>query len=87
MNLMSLFIIKPMAKNYTSQYSEIDAKRKRLMTSFALLLPAYYIIKNRNIIYRATEVNRIFFLKETLMRSFLGACVGFGISLMYYGGD
>lgn len=51
------------------------------------MFPAYYIVKNRNTIYRATEINRIFFIKEALMRSFLGVFLGFGISLAYYGGD
>lgn len=57
------------------------------MTTFAVLFPTYYVLKHRNTIYRATEINKFFYLKEVLMRSFLGACFGFGVSLYMYGGD
>jgi len=57
------------------------------MYTIAMSLPGYYLLKHRNDIYRASKINRVFYAKETLMRSFIGLCLGFGISLYFYGGS
>lgn len=65
----------------------VDLKRKAVMYSGAMLPSLYYVLKNRNIIYRSSELLRFFHLKEILMRSFLGFMFGFGLSIYLYGGE
>ena len=56
------------------------------MYSVALSFPGYYLLKHRTAVYKASYVNKLFFVKEALMRTFLGLCLGFGVSLCFYGG-
>jgi hypothetical protein len=57
------------------------------MYSVGLSFPFYYLLKHRTDIYRASKINRLFFVKEALIRTFLGLCLGFGISLYIYGAN
>jgi hypothetical protein len=48
-------------------------------------MPSWYLIKNRNIMYKSTKLVREFHLKEMVARSFLGFFVGVGLSVAFYG--
>ena len=60
-------------------------KRKVIITTFTLGFPGYYLMKNRNEIYKGTQILKEFYLKELIARSFLGLVVGFGIATYFYG--
>lgn len=64
---------------------EVMLKRKLCIGGFTVGLPLYYVIKNRNNIYRGSKIVREFYLKELFARSVLGFFVGVGASIYFYG--
>ena len=60
-------------------------KRRLCIGATTLSLPLYYLLKNRNAIYKGSKLLREFYFKELLVRSILGFALGVGLSLYLYG--
>lgn len=50
-----------------------------------MALPTQYIVSRRNEIYKSSKIMREFYIKEAFMRTFVGAIVGLGASIVFYG--
>lgn len=48
-------------------------------------MPTWYLVKNRNVIYKATKIVREFHFKEVFARSILGFFVGGIAAMAMYG--
>lgn len=68
-----------------STTSDNSIKRKFIISSFTVGLPLFHLIKNRNTIYRASNLMKEFYLKEFLARSVFGFFLGFTIATYLYG--
>jgi hypothetical protein len=66
---------------------KLQLKRKLCISTFTIGLPAYYLIKNRNNIYKASKLVREFYFKDIIARSFFGFIIGVGASIYLYGPD
>ena len=64
---------------------KIMFKRKLCIGACTAGLPLFYMVKNRNNIYKSTQIMREFYLKELVARSVLGFFVGVGVSIYFYG--
>lgn len=60
-------------------------KRRYCVTALTMGMPAWYLIKNRNVIYKSNKLMREFHYKEVFARSILGFFVGVGASVAFYG--
>lgn len=60
-------------------------KRRLCIGGCTVGLPLFYVLKNRNNIYRSTKIMREFYLKELVARSVLGFFMGIGVSIYFYG--
>ena len=61
------------------------AKRRMCIGSFTVATPLYYLVKNRNNIFKATKIVREFYFKEVIARTFMGFFLGVGASIYFYG--
>ncbi len=55
------------------------------MWTTTVAFPAYYLLKNRNNIYKGSKIVKEFYLKEVLARTTLGFFVGIVLSVYLYG--
>ena len=60
-------------------------KRKLSIGACTLAMPLYFIVKNRNTIYKGSKLVREFYIKELIARSFMGFFLGIGVSIFFYG--
>ena len=60
-------------------------KRKLCIGAFALGLPLYFVLKNRNAIYKGTKLVREFYVKELVARALMGSLLGVAVSIYIYG--
>ncbi len=69
----------------TQDPTKLAFKRKVCIATSTAALPTYYLIKNRNTIYKGSKIVREFYIKELVARSFLGFFLGVGLSIYLYG--
>ena len=48
-------------------------------------LPIYYVVKNRNNIYRSNYTMKFYYAKEVFARIFFGLVIGYASAMMIYG--
>lgn len=60
-------------------------KRKAIVTTSTLGFPTYYLLKNRNQIYRSSSLLKEFHVKELVARSFFGLVTGFVVGVYFFG--
>jgi len=60
-------------------------KRKLVIGGCTLLMPGYYLFKNRNTFYKGSKLVKEFYLKELVARSVMGFFIGVAVSAYFYG--
>ena len=65
--------------------STSNIKRKMCRIAFTIGLPGYYFFRNRAAIVKGQQIMREFYIKDIIARSCLGYCLGFAVSLYFYG--
>lgn len=60
-------------------------KRKLCIGFFTAAIPTYFLLKNRNNIYKGSKLVREFYVKELFARSAMGFFLGVAVSAYFYG--